>query len=101
LQRGTYKDIGPKGIFERASKVFRQFEENMVVLKREAGLKEISRKPADPGKSPKPKFRVLGEEMIEKEVKPSGNSGRVYLPLNWVGKHVKIIRIRFAKNTAD
>jgi putative transposon-encoded protein len=26
-------------------------------------------------------------------VKPSGNSGRVYLPPEWVGKHVKIIRI--------
>ena len=65
----------------------------MVALKREADLKEISGNLQDPGKSPKPKFRVLGEEMIEKEVKPSGNSGRVYLPLNWVGKHVKIIRI--------
>ncbi|CAO0821529.1 hypothetical protein DFAR_2460004 [Desulfarculales bacterium] len=28
----------------------------------------------------KAKFEVYGEEMIEKEVKPSGNSGRVYLP---------------------
>jgi putative transposon-encoded protein len=41
----------------------------------------------------KPKFEVYGEEMIEKEVKQSGNSGRVYLPPEWVGKHVKIIRI--------
>jgi putative transposon-encoded protein len=41
----------------------------------------------------KPKFEVYGEEMIEKEVKQSGNSGRVYLPPDWVGKHVKIIRI--------
>jgi hypothetical protein len=65
----------------------------MVAPKIEIGLKEISRKPEDPGKSPKAKFGVCGEEMIEKEVKPSGNSGRVYLPLNWVGKHVKIIRI--------
>jgi putative transposon-encoded protein len=73
--------------------VFHQIEENMVALKRETGLKEVRRKPQDPAKFPKPKFRVLGEEMIEKEVKPSGNSGRVYLPLNWVGKHVKIIRI--------
>ena len=39
------------------------------------------------------KFEVYGEEMIEKEVKPSGYSGRVYLPPDWVGKHVKIIRI--------
>ena len=39
------------------------------------------------------KFEVYGEEMIEKEVKRSGNTGRVYLPLDWVGKHVKIIRV--------
>ena len=41
----------------------------------------------------KSKFEVYGEEMIQKEVKQSGNSGRVYLPPEWVGKHVKIIRI--------
>jgi len=41
----------------------------------------------------KVKFEVYGEEMIEKVVKLSGNSGRVYLPPDWVGKHVKIIRI--------
>ena len=41
----------------------------------------------------KAKFEVYGEEMIEKVVKQSGNSGRVYLPPEWVGKHVKIIRI--------
>ena len=41
----------------------------------------------------KAKFEVYGEEMIEKTVKLSGNSGRVYLPPDWVGKVVKIIRI--------
>jgi len=41
----------------------------------------------------KVKFEVYGEEMLEKEVKQSGNSGRVYLPPEWVGKHVKIVRI--------
>jgi len=40
----------------------------------------------------KSKFEVYGEEMIEKEVKQSGNSGRVYLPPEWIGKRVKIIR---------
>ncbi|MFZ0612494.1 MAG: DUF2080 family transposase-associated protein [Desulfobacterales bacterium] len=39
------------------------------------------------------KFEIYGEEMIEKCVKSSGNSGRVYLPPNWVGHQVKIIRI--------
>ncbi len=41
----------------------------------------------------KVKFEVYGEEMIEKKVKLSGNSGRVYLPPDWVGHQVKIIRI--------
>jgi putative transposon-encoded protein len=43
-------------------------------------------------KAKKVKFEIFGEEMLEKEVKVSGNSGRVYLPPEWVGKHVKIIR---------
>jgi putative transposon-encoded protein len=42
--------------------------------------------------SKKVKFEIFGEEMLEKQVKLSGNSGRVYLPPDWVGKHVKIIR---------
>lgn len=39
------------------------------------------------------KFEGYGEEVIEKTVSQSGNSGRVYLPPEWVGKSVKIIRI--------
>ena len=52
-------------------------------------------KDAPPVESPqgKVKFEVYGEEMIEKSVKLSGNSGRVYLPPDWVGHQVKIIRI--------
>ena len=41
----------------------------------------------------KVKFEVYGEEMIEKKVRLSGNSGRVYLPPDWVDHQVKIIRI--------
>jgi putative transposon-encoded protein len=41
----------------------------------------------------KVKFEVYGEEMLEKNVRASGNSGRIYLPPNWVGHRVKIIRI--------
>jgi putative transposon-encoded protein len=47
---------------------------------------------SDPSKI-KVKFEIFGEEMLEKEVKSSGNSGRVYLPPDWVGHHVKIVRI--------
>jgi putative transposon-encoded protein len=64
----------------------------MVVLKRELVPKEIDGKPEDPGKSPQAKLTVFGEEVIEKVVRPGGNAGRVYLPLDWVGKIVKIIR---------
>lgn len=39
------------------------------------------------------KFEAFGEEMIEKKVSLSGNSGRIYLPPDWVGHHVKIIRM--------
>ncbi|MCB2147395.1 MAG: DUF2080 family transposase-associated protein [Deltaproteobacteria bacterium] len=55
--------------------------------------KEISGVPVDPATPPKTEFRVLGEEMIEKEVKTSGKTGRVYLPGDWVGRLVKIIRM--------
>lgn len=39
------------------------------------------------------KFEVHGSEVLEKQVKQSGNSGRIYLPPTWVGKKVKIIRL--------
>ena len=45
------------------------------------------------GRQPLVKFEVYGHEVVEKEVRLSGNSGRVYLPPNWVGRKVKIIRI--------
>jgi len=41
----------------------------------------------------KVKLEVYCEEMVEKVVKLSGNSGRVYLPPDWVGCRVKIIRL--------
>jgi len=48
---------------------------------------------ADAPARDKVKFEVYGQEMIEKKVSLSGNSGRIYLPPDWVGHHVKIIRI--------
>jgi len=39
------------------------------------------------------KFEILGEEMIEKIVNSCGNSGRVYLPADWIGHKVKIARV--------
>jgi putative transposon-encoded protein len=58
------------------------------------GNGQISSKEADTGRTRgRVKFEVYGEEMVEKQVKLSGNSGRVYLPPDWVGSWVKIIRI--------
>jgi putative transposon-encoded protein len=39
------------------------------------------------------KFEVYGEEIVEKVAKLCGNSARVYLPTDWVGSRIKIIRI--------
>lgn len=39
----------------------------------------------------KMKIEVDGYEALEKVVTPSGNSGRIYAPANWIGKKVKLI----------
>jgi putative transposon-encoded protein len=36
------------------------------------------------------KVEVHAYQVIEKIVKSSGNSGRVYVPKEWVGKKVKV-----------
>jgi putative transposon-encoded protein len=40
----------------------------------------------------KVKFEIYGEEMIEKTVNSSGNSGRIYLPPEWIGTRVKVVK---------
>ncbi len=42
-------------------------------------------------KQTKTKIQLMGYEMIEKQVNKSGNSGRVYVPVEWISKKVKII----------
>ena len=57
---------------------------------------EKNEPPPDTGEGAIPRsvrFEVYGVEMIEKTVKSSGDTGRIYLPSGWVGKAVKIIRI--------
>ena len=39
------------------------------------------------------RIEMTGFEMLEKQVNRSGNSGRVYVPIEWIGKRVKIILI--------
>jgi len=38
-------------------------------------------------------IQLTGFEMLEKQVNKSGNSGRVYVPIEWIGKKVKIILV--------
>ena len=64
-----------------------------IMVQKKERISDTSFPTEEPSFTRKTKFEVYGEEMIEKEVKQSGNSGRVYLPPEWVGKHVKIIRI--------
>jgi len=44
------------------------------------------------------KIQLTGYEMLEKTVKKSGNSGRVYVPIEWVDKRVKIILLKESIN---
>ena len=37
------------------------------------------------------KIQLTGFEMLEKQANKSGNSGRVYVPIEWIGKKVKVI----------
>lgn len=39
------------------------------------------------------KIQLTGFEMLEKIVNKSGNSGRIYVPIDWIGKRAKIILI--------
>jgi putative transposon-encoded protein len=59
---------------------------------REKKSKRIRKGPKG-GREEKVKFEVYGEEMLQKKVSLSGNSGRIYPPPDWVGHQVKIIRI--------
>jgi putative transposon-encoded protein len=60
--------------------------------KNDSQISDNDNKPSAGAPNSKVKFEIFGEEMLEKRVKASGNSGRVYLPPNWVGHKVKIIR---------
>ncbi len=38
-------------------------------------------------------IKVTGFEAIEKKVKAGGNSGRIYVPIQWMNCRVKLIRL--------
>lgn len=44
------------------------------------------------------RVEVDAYQVIEKTVKSGGNSGRIYVPSDWVGKRVKILLIEPTEN---
>ena len=58
----------------------------------EAGPEPVARDDR-PDAGDKIRFELRGLEMVDKLVTRSGKSGRVYLPTDWCGKRVKIIRL--------
>ena len=38
-------------------------------------------------------IKITAYQIVEKTVKQSGNSGRVYVPIDWIGKKVKVVLI--------
>ncbi len=54
--------------------------------------RETSEKIEETYSRTKVKFEIYGEELIEKTVKSSGNSGRIYLPPEWIGTKVKVVK---------
>jgi putative transposon-encoded protein len=39
------------------------------------------------------RIEMLGYEVVEKVAMPSGNSSRVYLPVDWEGTRVRAVRL--------
>lgn len=39
------------------------------------------------------KFELFGNEIIDKHVRACGKNGRIYLPPDWVGCKVKIVKL--------
>ena len=70
---------------------FNPWNERISVERRSKQLRDKKRLRETTGD--KVKFEAFGEEMLEKKVSQSGNSGRIYLPPDWVGHYVKIIRM--------
>jgi hypothetical protein len=61
----------------------------MIVIRRKAKKDNLYR---INGVSPV-RIEITGQELIEKEVKASGKTGRVYFPPHWIGRKVKIVGV--------
>lgn len=48
--------------------------------------------PESPAAARLVQFTIYGREVVQKRVTRSGQSGRIYLPAEWLGKTVTVIR---------
>lgn len=46
-------------------------------------------------------IKITAYQIVEKVVKQSGNSGRVYVPIEWVDKKVKVVLIEPLDSTHE
>jgi len=46
-------------------------------------------------------IKLVGYEMLEKEVHKRGNSGRVYVPIEWIGKRVVTTKLTKPKKRSN
>ena len=38
-------------------------------------------------------FEIDGHEVMDRDVKPTGNGAHVYVPKRWLGEDVKVVRV--------
>ncbi|PSQ07340.1 hypothetical protein BRC95_04610 [Halobacteriales archaeon QS_5_68_33] len=38
-------------------------------------------------------FEIAGHEVVDRDVKPTGNGAHVYVPKRWLGEDVKVVRV--------
>lgn len=82
--------ISPKEAIEACKEV----EESDVFGENVKRVMRNTRKSLEEAQSEVPQsFEIKGFEILEKTVKAQGTSGRVYVPPDWIGHRVAIVRL--------
>lgn len=79
---------------EEAIRACKEVEESDVFGENVKRVMRNTRKSLEEAQSGVPQsFEIKGFEILEKTVKAQGTSGRVYVPPDWIGHQVAIIRL--------
>lgn len=57
------------------------------------GPSQMQQKEPEHHSADQAKLTLYGVEIVEKKVSVCNKGGRIYLPLKWLGKKVKIVRV--------